>query len=109
MRLFKTVVAFIVLLVLFFGLNNSQGSIPPLGKFMNPFAGFWQNGSRLDKIDEVLDVKGLRDGVKVVWDERQVPHIFAENSYDVYFAQGFLTARHRLWQMEFQTHVAAGQ
>lgn len=109
MRIFKTLVAFAFLLGFFILLNNSQGSIPPLGKFLNPFAGFWQNGSRLDQIEEVLDVKGLRQEVKVVWDERQVPHVFAENSYDVYFAQGFLTARHRLWQMEFQTHVAAGR
>ena len=109
MRLFKTILAFAVLIALFVVLNNSQGSIPPLGKFMNPFAGFWQNGEQLDQIEEVLDVKGLREGVKVVWDERQVPHVFAENTYDVYFAQGFLTARHRLWQMEFQTHVAAGR
>ncbi len=109
MRMFKTLLAFGSLLALFILLNNNQGSIPPLGKFLNPFAGFWQNGTQLDQINEVLDVKGLRDEVKVVWDERQVPHIFAENSYDVYFAQGFLTARHRLWQMEFQTHVAAGR
>jgi len=109
MRILKTVVAFVFLIGLFILLNNSQGSIPPLGKFLNPFAGFWQNGSRLDQIEEVLDVKGLRQEVKVVWDERQVPHIFAQNDYDAYFAQGFLTARHRLWQMEFQTHVAAGR
>jgi len=109
MRLFKTILAIAVLGVLFNLLNNNQGSIPPLGKFLNPFAGFWQNGERQDQLEEVLDVKGLRAAVKVVWDERQVPHIFAENTYDVYFAQGFLTARHRLWQMEFQTHVAAGR
>ncbi len=109
MRIFKTILAFSILLIMFNLLNNSQGSIPPLGKFLNPFAGFWQNGQKLDDIDEVLDVKGLRDIVQVVWDERQVPHIFAENTYDIYFAQGFLTARHRLWQMEFQTHVAAGR
>jgi len=103
------VLAFAVLGVLFNLLNNSQGNIPPLGKFLNPFAGFWQNGERQDDLEEILDVKGLRAVVQVVWDERQVPHIFAENTYDVYFAQGFLTARHRLWQMEFQTHVAAGR
>ncbi|NQV15462.1 penicillin acylase family protein [bacterium] len=109
MRIFKTILAFCALFVLFSLLNNSQGSIPPLGKFLNPFVGFWINGEALDHIDEVLDVKGLKEEVKVIWDERQVPHIFAENTYDVYFAQGFLTARHRLWQMEFQTHVAAGR
>ncbi len=109
MRIFKTILAFVTLIVLFQVLNNNQGSIPPLGKFMNPFAGFWQNGEKLDEIEEVLDVRGLRDAVKVVWDERHVPHVFAENTYDIYFAQGFLTARDRLWQMEFQTHVAAGR
>ena len=109
MRIFKTTLAFMGLISLFVLLNNSQGSIPPLGKFLNPFSGFWQNGTGMDQLDEVLDVKGLRAEVKVVWDERQVPHIFAENAYDVFFAQGFLTARHRLWQMEFQTHVAAGR
>ena len=109
MRTVKTTLAFIVLLVLFNLLNESQGSIPALGKFLNPFAGFWQNGAQLDQADEIIDVRGLRDAVKVVWDDRQVPHIFAKNTYDIYFAQGFLTARHRLWQMEFQTHVAAGR
>ncbi|MCF7823079.1 MAG: penicillin acylase family protein [Candidatus Marinimicrobia bacterium] len=109
MRTIKTIGVFVLLGILFFTLNNSQGSIPPLGKFLNPFSGFWQNGTHLDDLVEVIDVKGLRQEVKVVWDERQVPHIFAENSYDAYFAQGYLTARHRLWQMEFQTHVAAGR
>lgn len=109
MRLFKTILAFSVLLALFVVLDNSQGSIPPLGRFLNPFAGFWQNGTQDDQAPDILDVKGLRQQVEVVWDERQVPHIFAQNTYDIYFAQGFLTARHRLWQMEFQTHVAAGR
>lgn len=109
MRVIKTLVAFILLAVLFNVLDQQQGSIPPLGKFLNPFAGFWQNNATLDEIQEVLDVKGLRDEVTVVWDERHVPHVFAENTYDIYFAQGFLTARHRLWQMEFQTHVASGR
>jgi len=34
MRIFKTVLVFAVLGVLFNLLNNSQGSIPPLGKFL---------------------------------------------------------------------------
>jgi penicillin amidase len=45
----------------------------------------------------------------VVWDDRHVPHIFARNPYDLYFAQGFVTARDRLWQMEFQANLIAGQ
>ena len=38
-----------------------------------------------------------------------VPHIFAENDRDLYFAMGFTMARHRLWQMEFSTMAAAGR
>ena len=37
-------------------------------------------------------------------------HIFyAENDADAYYVQGYLHAKFRLWQMEFQTYVAAGR
>jgi penicillin amidase len=38
-----------------------------------------------------------------------VPHIFAEQENDAYFVQGYIHAKFRLWQMEFQTHAAAGR
>ena len=34
---------------------------------------------------------------------------FAQNNHDLYKAQGYLTAKHRLWQIEFQTYAAAGR
>ena len=37
------------------------------------------------------------------------PTSFAANDHDLYYAQGYLTARDRLWQMEFMTRVAAGR
>ena len=43
----------------------------------------------------------------VRYDDRRVPHIFAQNDHDLYYAQGYLTARDRLWQMDFIAHVAA--
>ncbi len=94
---------------LFFALNTKFGQLPPLGKFLNPFSGFWQNNAEMDSLPETLSLDGLRDSVTVVWDKRHVPHIFAQNLHDLYFAQGYLTARHRLWQMEFQTYAAAGR
>lgn len=54
-------------------------------------------------------VDGLKGPVEVKFDEQMVPHIFAENDYDVYFAQGFITAKDRLWQMDFQTRFASGR
>jgi penicillin amidase len=35
--------------------------------------------------------------------------VFAKNDDDLYLAQGYITAANRLWQMEFQTHAAAGR
>ncbi|RYZ18648.1 MAG: penicillin acylase family protein [Chitinophagaceae bacterium] len=42
-------------------------------------------------------------------DDRLVPHVFAEQEEDAYYVQGYLHAKFRLWQMEFQTMAAAGR
>ncbi|MGH7494551.1 MAG: penicillin acylase family protein [bacterium] len=94
---------------LFYLLNFSHGTLPPLGKLLNPFAGFWQNDNTQDKTLTDRELPGLQDKVEVVWDDRRVPHVFARNDHDLYFTQGYLVARDRLWQMEFQTHAAAGR
>ena len=49
------------------------------------------------------------DKVSIVFDERRVPHIFAQNEHDLFFAQGYITAQQRLFQMEIQTYDAAGR
>jgi penicillin amidase len=51
----------------------------------------------------------MNSAVSVIYDERDVPHIFAENDYDLYFAQGYVVARDRLFQMELQARNAAGR
>jgi len=85
-------------------------SAPPIGPFLNPLGGFWQNAESegLSGPTE-LKLPGLSAPVKVVYDDNLVPHVFAQNNNDLYFAQGYLTARHRLWQLEFQTMAAAGR
>src|SRR5690606_41555307 len=84
--------------------------IPPLGKFLEPMNGFWQNVEPRRFIGpKDLRVNGLKDKVTVLYDSLLIPHIFANNEDDLYMAQGFITAMHRLWQMEFQTHAAAGR
>ncbi len=105
----------VVLMVLITGglittLNTKIGPVPPLGKFLNPVTGFWKNAATKDiNYNPMLSIEGLTDSVKVVYDSLLIPHVFAKNDYDLYFTQGFITARHRLWQMEFQTHFAAGR
>ncbi len=94
--------------VLFF--NTKIGFMPPVGKILDPFHGFWQNAEIGEKPEnQVLQIDGLKEPVNIHFDDRQIPHIFAENDHDLYFAQGFVTAKDRLWQMEFQTHAAAGR
>ena len=94
---------------LFFVLHFKHGDIPPPGKFFNPFAGFWQNNTSTDEFPTTLELNGLRETVHVVWDDRRVPHIFAANMHDLFFAQGYCVARDRLWQMDFQARAADGR
>lgn len=83
---------------------------PRLGYFLSPQHGFWQNAEPLNvSYNNDIKLDGLRGKVDVYIDERLVPHIYADNDKDAYYVQGYLHARFRLWQMEFQTHVAGGR
>ena len=82
--------------------------LPPFGKFLDPFHGFWQNAYE-NKSSEDFSLEGLKSPVTIFTDSLGIPHVFAQNEKDLYGAQGFITARDRLWQMEFQTHASAGR
>ncbi|MFC3415234.1 penicillin acylase family protein [Algoriphagus hitonicola] len=87
-----------------------MGPVPPLGLLLDPSHGFWQNSySEDDLAREEIEIEGLSAPVSIRYDENLIPHIFAENELDLYRAQGYVTAQHRLWQMEFQTMAAAGR
>lgn len=47
-----------------------------------------------------LNVAGLTQPVKIVRDKAGVSHIYAQNTHDLFFAQGFSAARDRLWQLD---------
>lgn len=82
-----------------------------MGKFLDPFNGFYRNAQSTEDYmsEEELAIEGLEGEVNILYDEFLVPHISAQNNHDLYFAQGYVTAQHRLWQMEVQTHFAAGR
>jgi penicillin amidase len=56
--------------------------------------------SSLAKIDGDLKVPGLKEPVEVVRDKEGIPHIYAKNDEDLFFAQGYVMAQDRLWQLE---------
>ncbi|WP_282044040.1 penicillin acylase family protein [Winogradskyella flava] len=108
MKYAKLVLSFLLTIGIFYVLNTKLGAVPPIGKFLNPYAGVWQN-----EIDESItgevSIPGLKDKVSVHYDAQLIPHVFAQNNHDLYKAQGYLTAKHRLWQLEFQTYASAGR
>lgn len=73
--------------------------------------GAWQAGrTRFNsKINGKLQLAGLKASVEVVRDKWGVPHLYASNMEDLMFAQGFVQAQDRFWQMEFQRRLAAGR
>jgi penicillin G amidase len=91
-------------------LNVRIHNIPPLGKFLDPFRGVWRNAeTQAINLPGSLSLPGLKEHVTVQFDKHLIPHITAHNDADLYFAQGYVTAFHRLWQMDFQTYAAAGR
>lgn len=123
MRIFRAIFLSLLTLFLVYILQNrladtflsgfvpaTLATAPSIGKFLDPFNGFWVNAEPKRQPETVnLSLKGLQKKVDVLIDQRLVPHIFAENDRDLYFAQGYITASQRLWQMEFLTHFAAGR
>jgi penicillin amidase len=110
MKTLRFVIFIAITLGLGITLNQKIGSIPPLGKFLSPFHGFWMNAKN-EKIDLRTSFKSadVKDRVNIYFDEYLIPHIFAENDHDLYFALGYVQAYHRLWQMEFQLLASEGR
>ena len=65
--------------------------------------------SGLPDINGEKDLAGLTAEVKVIRDERGVPHIYASNEHDLYFMTGYVTAQERLWQMDMVRHATQGR
>ncbi len=91
-------------------LNFRWFEVPAFARLLNPFDGFWQNAEHKQFFySGEKQLTQLESDVKVLYDANRTPHLFAANDHDLYFMQGYLTARDRLWQMEMQTHAAAGR
>ncbi len=89
----------------------SSQPIPRLGQFMSPFTGFWKNATPQSYFfrKETIQDQHLTAPVSVQTDTLDVPHIFAQNMDDAIYVQGYLTARDRLWQMDFSARATEGR
>ncbi len=110
MRIVPFSLSAVITIALVWALNKPWGSVPAMGKFLSPQHGFWQNAENENSESSLtLNFPELQQPVEVYVDDRLVPHVFAKDESDLFFVQGYLHAKYRLWQMEFQTHAAAGR
>jgi penicillin amidase len=54
-------------------------------------------------------LRGLQSEVKVIWQSGGIPHVFAGSEEDLFFAQGYLHAQERLWQMDLNRRFLSGR
>ncbi|MCB0663290.1 MAG: penicillin acylase family protein [Saprospiraceae bacterium] len=103
------VIAAAILYFLQIGITLNDKKLPPLASFFSPFTGFWQNAEGTNISSKNISLKGFEGNATIKYDQRGVPHIFASNLKDLFFAQGFVTAKDRLWQMDISTRASSGR
>ncbi len=61
------------------------------------------------QVEGEIQAAGLKEPVKVYRDKFGIPHLYGTNHHDLFFAQGFVHAQDRFWQMDFWRHLGAGR
>ena len=70
---------------------------------------YWRSRSSLPQLEGRIRVAGLSSPVEVRRDGHGVPHLRASSLEDLFFAQGYVTAQDRLWQMDLSRRLAKGE
>lgn len=70
---------------------------------------WWFSRQALPQTTGTVQVANLTQPVDIVRDEYGVAHIYAHTQEDLFFAQGYVHAQERFWQMEFQRRTGAGR
>ncbi len=93
-----------------FLIHRPLGPLPPPAKFFDPLRGFLQPAAGFTHSSTVdLNIPALQGRVKILFDRRGVPHVFAERAEDLPVAVGYLHARERLFQMEMIVRSVQGR
>jgi len=71
--------------------------------------GFFLIRRNFPAINGTINVAGLQAPVEIYRDSWGIPHIYASNSHDLFFAQGYVHAQDRFWQMEFWRRIGSGR
>ena len=82
MKYIKLMLPFLLTLAWSVFLNNpivtADATLPALGPFLSPFTGFWHNAYLDDVKFGKINNQFVKNEATVYWDDRLVPHIFAQ-------------------------------
>lgn len=95
MRIAKRVAGLVLLITVMMGLLGISGA------YLYLRAGLPDRGGR-------YRLPGLAAEVEIIRDRRGIPHVWAQDEGDLFFAQGFLHAQDRFWQMEVGRRTGRG-
>ncbi len=70
---------------------------------------YWTFYKPLPDYEATIKQESISEDVTIQWDEFGVPHIFAENEPDLYYAFGYVHAQDRMWQMTISQLAAEGR
>lgn len=100
--LISVIGALLLPLVLFFVFPQYSGLI----RLFSLSEGVWQTQPAAP---QRLTLNELKAPVDIAFDSQGIPHILAHSDEDLFFAQGYLTAYYRLFEMDISTRVAPGR
>jgi penicillin G amidase len=100
----------IITAALVYTLDHPIGALPAIGRLIDPANGCWANAEPVNEdFSAEHKFKSIQHSATVWFDDRLVPHIHADNDHDVYFLEGYIHAKFRLWQIDMETRAAAGR
>jgi penicillin amidase len=100
----RTIAAILVLAVVGMLPRNGIAQVPDAA-----YALLEKARTVLARVDGDVTVPGLREPVEVLRDRWGVAHIYAKNTDDLFFAQGFVAAQDRLFQIDLWRRIAVGE
>jgi len=71
--------------------------------------GYFVTRRSFPAVKGTIEAAGLQSQVEVYRDSWGIPHIYASNPHDLFFAQGYVHAQDRFWQMEFSRRQGSGR
>lgn len=92
----------------FFAVTMLAAVLPALAS-AQPAADLAKAKSVLAELDGTLAMTGLREPVEILRDEWGIAHIYAKNTDDLFFAQGFVAAQDRLFQLDLWRRQGNGE